>query len=64
MCVFYLLPNNNDVTANKYIITLSFEALVLQHPPNIYDVLEENGDGSFDVIFGRQTASPKNGCQK
>ena len=21
MCVFYLLPNNNDVTANKYIIT-------------------------------------------
>ena len=20
MCVFYLLPNNNDVTANKYII--------------------------------------------
>ena len=37
---------------------------VLQHPPNIYDVLEENGDGSFDVIFGRQTASPKNCCQK
>ena len=55
---FFVLPGHRRQSITRIIHFAAHSGKYLEENG------EENGDGSFDVIFGRQTASPKNGCQE